>query len=332
MHREVAVSSKGEPSGADRHAHESLSLGCSPVRNRIQLVLWTAAGLGVGAIAVTVGTPVGAVAGVMLGVVAAVTTQRIQLAWFASNIARSNGADWIDRVPVSLGALRRPLRAIERQIASRAIALQEAAVRDQLREVTLDALEMEREVLDRALGDSRQDMAEVLAALDRALASSAPLAVLRRELVELRELVRLNVYAELPSEVLQLGDVFAQVVAGGVPRGRVKVTGTLPSIDAPAPLIEAMVRSLLGHALGAGEHAVIVKGILDGAMIVVELVGRLRPEPTIHLTMAERACSILGGDLIEKSDRVVAIVPARFLPNLRAVTPDTGDWDFPEAI
>jgi hypothetical protein len=302
------------------------------VKSRLQLLLWTIAGVSIGAVTVLLGVPVAAVGGIVVGVISAVMTQRIQLAWFAANVDRSQGTDWIDRVPISLGALRRPLRAIDRQMSAKSAALLDAAAREQLREVTLDALEMEREVLDRALGDSRQDMAEVLAALDRALASSAPQAALRRELVELRELVRLNVYAEFPNESVPLGDAFAEVVAGGVPRGRVQVTGVLPSIDAPARLVEALVRALLGHALGVGEHLVTVKGVLDGAMIVVEIQGRVRPEPTIHLTMAERACSLLGGSLLEKPDRTVAIVPARFIPNLRAVTPDAGGWDFPEAI
>jgi hypothetical protein len=294
--------------------------------------MWILAGGVFGVVAVLLGVSIAALAGLVVGVILAVMTQRIQLAWFASNITRTEGSDWIDRVPMSLGALRRPLRAIDRQMSARAAALQDAAAREQLREVTLDALEMEKDVLDRALGDSRQDMAEVLAALDRALASSAPQAVLRRELVELRELVRLNVYSELPVEVLPLGDVFAEVVAGGVPKGRVQIAGTLPTIKAPAPLVEALVRALLGHALGAGEHMVVVKGSLDGAMVVVEMEGAIRPEPTIHLTMAARACSILGGDLLERTDRTVVIVPARFVANLRAVSPEEPTWDFPEAM
>lgn len=302
------------------------------MNNASRVTLWVAAGVTLGAIAVVAGVPAAGVIGVVAGAVGAVVTQRIQLAWFASNITASEGADWIARVPTSLGALRRPLRAIDRQMSMRSEALQDAAAREQLREVTLDALEMEREVLDRALDDSRADMAEVLAALDRALASSAPQAILRRELVELRELVRLSVYAELPSDVVPLGDVVASVVEGGVPRGRVEVSGLLPSITGPSPLIEALVRALLGHALGAGEHVVTVKGTLDGAMVVIDLEAPTRPEPTIHVTMARRAASILGGDLVEKADRTIVIVPARFTPNLRAVTPSTPTWDFPEAI
>ncbi len=300
--------------------------------NATRIAVWVLCGVAIGVVGVFVGMPVWGIAGLVLGAVGAVVTQRIQLAWFAANITRPEGSDWIDRVPISLGALRRPLRAIERRMSMGAEALQDAAAREQLREVTLDALEMEREVLDRALGDSRADMAEVLAALDRALGSSAPQAILRRELVELRELVRLNVYAELPNDVVPLGDVIAGVVEGGVPRGRVVVSGVLPSITGPAPLVEALVRALLGHALGAGEHVVTIRGSIDGAMVVIELEGATRPEPTIHITKARRAASILGGDLTEKQDRTIVIVPARFVPNLRAVAPQPTSWDFPEAM
>jgi hypothetical protein len=302
------------------------------MNNHLQLLSWTLAGVGIGVLATVMGVPIAAIVGLFVGVIAAVMTQRIQLAWFASNINRSEGADWISRVPVSLGALRRPLRAIERQMSARAAALQDAAARERLREVTLDALEMERDALDRALRDSRRDMAEVLAVLDRALASTALRAVLSEELVELRELVRLNVYSELPVEYVALGDMFAEVVAGGVPRGRVMLTGTLPTIKAPALLIEALVRALLGHALGSGEQVVTVRGSVDGAMVIVEMEGPVRPEPTIHLTMAARACSILGGDLLEKPDRTIVIVPATFIPNLRAVSPAEPSWDFPEVM
>lgn len=300
--------------------------------HRIRVAIWTTSGMILGVGAITVGAPLGAVVGLVLGAVGAVVVQRLQLAWFAANITRSEGRDWIDRVPTSLGALRRPLRAIEKQMSMRSEALQDAAARERLREVTLDALEMEKDVLDRALDDSRQDMAEVLAALDRALGSSAPQAILRRELVELRELVRLNVYAELPNDVVPLGDTIAAVVEGGVPRGRVQVSGLLPTVDAPTPLVEALVRSLLGHALGAGEHVVAVKGLVDGAMVVMVIEAPTRPEPTIHIAMARRSASILGGDLIEKPDRTIVVIPVRFVPNMRAIVPDGPPWDLPEAI
>jgi hypothetical protein len=156
--------------------------------------------------------------------------------------------------------------------------------------------------------------------------------VLRRELVELRELVRLSVYAELPNDVVPLGDVVAEVVSAGVPRGRVQVSGPLPSMTAPSPLIEAMVRSVIGHALSMGEHVVEIAGTIDGAMVVLEVSGPIRPEPTIHIALARRAVAILGGDVVEKRERMMVVVPARFVPGLRAVTPQPLDWDLPEAM
>jgi hypothetical protein len=276
--------------------------------------------------------PYTSIVGIVGGAVAAVVVQRIQLARFATHIDDSNGVDWIDTIPVSLGALRTPLRAIDRQLSQRSEALSDATARDRLREVTLDAVEMERDALDRALGDSRQDMAEVLEALDRALASSSPQAILRRELVELRELVRLNVFAELPSESVALGDIVADVVEGGVERGRVSISGNLPVVAAPVPLVEALVRSLLGHALSCGEGAVTIRGARDAAMTVIEIDARHRAEPTIHMTKATRAANILGGRLAERPDGLIVVFPSTFMPNLRAVTSGLGMWDLPEAM
>ncbi|MDH4119286.1 MAG: hypothetical protein OEW30_18040 [Acidimicrobiia bacterium] len=297
---------------------------------------WTAAGPVAGAalgwIAVLAGVPTWFLVGVFAGAASAVVVQRIQLAWFAANISASDGVDWLDRVPVSLGAIRRPLRAVERQLSRGSEALQDAAARERLRDVTLDALELEVDTLDRALGDSREDMAEVLAAIDRALSSAAPQAVLRRELVELRELVRLSVYAELPCDVVPLGEVVAGVVAGGVPRGRVQVGGSLPSLAAPAPLVEALIRAVLGHALSVGEHVVAVTGSIDGALAVVDVEAPERPEPTIHLSMARRAAAILGGDLIQGPERMILAVPLRFVPGVRAISPPVAPWDLPEAM
>lgn len=308
------------------------SVGVPPGQRAIRLTLWGFGGVVLSAVAVALGTPVAAVVGVVAGALAAVTLQRIQLAWFAAGVRRSEGADWIDRVPTSLAALRRPLRAVEHQLSLRSAALDDATARERLRDVAVDALELEVDALDRALEDSRADMAEILGALDRALAAASPQSVLRRELVELRELVRLNVYAELPNDVVPVGDILAEIVAGGVPRGRVEVNGLLPTITAPSALLEALIRAMLGHALAVGEHVVVFSGVLDGAMVALEVAGPARPEPTIHLAVARRVVGILGGDLQEKKDRLLVVIPARFVPGLRAVTPTSVDWDLPEAM
>lgn len=303
-----------------------------PSLRAMRVAVWLTVGAVVAVASITSGVAPAAVIGVVVGAVAAVVAQRLQLARFAAGVRRSEGADWIDRVPVSLAALRRPLRAVEQQLSVRSAALEDATARDRLRDVTVDALELEVDTLDRALGDARADMAEILGSLDRALAGSAPQAALRRELVELRELVRLSVYAELPNDVVRLGDVVAEVVSAGVPRGRVQVSGPLPSMTAPSPLIEAMVRSVIGHALSMGEHVVDIAGTIDGAMVVLEVSGPIRPEPTIHIALARRAVAILGGDVVEKRQRMMVVVPARFIPGLRAVTPQPLDWDLPEAM
>ena len=303
-----------------------------PSLRAMRVAVWLTVGAVVAVASITSGVAPAAVIGVVVGAVAAVGAQRLQLARFAAGVRRSEGADWIDRVPTSLAALRRPLRAVEQQLSVRSAALEDATARDRLRDVTVDALELEGDTLDRALGDARADMAEIIGSLDRALADSAPQAVLRRELVELRELVRLSVYAELPNDVVPLGDVVAEVVSAGVPRGRVQVSGPLPSMTAPSPLIEAMVRSVIGHALSMGEHVVDISGTIDGAMVVLEVSGPIRPAPTIHVALARRAVAILGGDLVAKRQRMMVVVPARFVPGLRAVTPQPLDWDLPEAM
>lgn len=205
-----------------------------------------------------------------------------------------------------------------------------AAPVDRLHEVTIEAMAMRLEGLDRHLGETRADLAEVLATLDRALAARAPETVLRRELVELRELVRLGVYTDLPSQPLPLGDVVAEVVAAGVSPGRVCVTGSLPTVVAPSPLAEALVRSVLGWALAAGDHPVEVGGRLDGAMIVLEVRGVPPGGTSIHSTIARRAVSILGGEVIPAPGVLTVIVPARFVAGLRAVSSPL--WDLPEAI
>jgi hypothetical protein len=316
-----------------RHLPTSISVAEAPSSLHVlRVAVWLAVGAVLAWVSITAGVAPAAVIGVVVGAVAAVVTQRLQLARFAAGVRRSEGADWIDRVPTSLAALRRPLRAVEQQLSVRSAALEDATARDRLRDVAVDALELEVDTLDRALGDARADMAEILASLDRALAGAAPQAVLRRELVELRELVRLSVYAELPNDVVPLGDVVADVVSAGVPRGRVQVNGPLPSMTAPAPLIEAMVRSVIGHALSMGEHVVEIAGTIDGAMVVLEVAGPNRPEPTIHIALARRAVAILGGDVVEKRERTMVVVPARFVPGLRAVTPQPLDWDVPEAM
>ncbi len=316
-----------------RRLPKTISAAKAPASLRaLRAAVWVAVGAALAAAAIAAGAAPAAVIGVVLGAVAAVVTQRLQLARFAAGVRRSEGADWIDRVPMSLAALRRPLRAVEQQLSLRSAALDDATARDRLRDVAVDALELEVDTLERALADARADMAEILGSLDRVLASSAPQAVLRRELVGLRELVRLSVYAELPSDVVPLGDVVAEVVAAGVPRGRVQVRGALPSMTAPSLLIEAMVRSVIGHALSMGEHVVDIAGTVDGAMVVLEVSGPIRPEPTIHIALARRAVAILGGDVAEKTDRLMVVVPSRFIPGLRAVTPQPIDWDLPEAI
>lgn len=320
------------PTGNRMRAFAPSSVGVPPGQRVIRLTLWGVGGVALSVVALAMGTPAAAVIGVVAGALAAVIVQRLQLAWFAAGIRRSEGVDWIDRVPTSLAALRRPLRAVEHQLSQHSAALDDATARERLRDVAVDALELEVDALDRALGESRADMAEVLGALDRALASSSPQAVLRRELVELRELVRLNVYAELPNDTVPVGDVLAEVVAGGVPRGRVEVNGLLPTVTAPSPLLEALVRAMLGHALAVGEHVVVFSGVLDGAMVALEVAGPARPEPTIHLAVARRVVSILGGDLQVKQDRLLVVIPARFVPGLRAITPIRMDWDLPEAM
>jgi hypothetical protein len=305
-------------------------VGVLPGAPVLRVVSWAIAGVAItiGAVAIGIATPAGAI-GVVLGAVAAVVVQRVQLVWFVAGVRRAEATDWIDRVPVSLAALRAPLRAVEQQITMRSAALQNASARERLRDVTVDAMELELAALERAVSDSRSDMAEVLAALDRVLASSVPQEVLRRELVELRELVRLSVYADLPNNAVPLGDVVAAVVEAGVPRGRVQITGPLPSLTAPTPLVEALVRAILGHALSIGEHVVNISGVVDGAMVVLEVTGSSRPEPTIHIALARRAVAILGGDLVQKPDHLMVVTPARFVPGLRAVEPQPLDWDLP---
>jgi hypothetical protein len=302
-----------------------------PIRRAVQLGFWLVLGTVLGAGAVALGIPSAALIGCLIGAIAAVVTQRIQLAWFAARVRHSQGSDWIDRIPTSLAALRKPLRAVESQINDRSEALDAATARDRLRDVAVDALELEVDTLDRALVDSRADMAAVLDVLDRALACGSPETVLRRELVELRELVRLSIYAELPSQTVPLGDVVAAVVEAGVPRGRIRVAGSLPSVNAPSPLMEALMRALLGHALAVGEHVVEIAGIIDGGMVAIEVVAPSRPEATIHIAMARRATAILGGDIREKPDRLMVVFPVRFIRGLKAVSPQPIDWDLPEA-
>jgi hypothetical protein len=304
-----------------------------PARRPIARVLLPVViGLVVVAAGIGLGVPTSAYIGGVVGMVLAVVVQRVELAWFAAGVRRSEGAEWMDRLPPSLAALRRPLRLVEEQIVGRVAELQDASARERLRDVAVDALEMEVDTLDRALDDARGDMAEVLAALDRSLGSKRPDAVLRRELVELRELVRLNVYAELPSEEMSLGDCVAEVVAGGAPRGSLVVAGSLPSIQAPPPLVEALIRAVVGIAMAGSEQPVELRGLMDGAMIVLIITSSGDIDESIHGALGRRAAGILGGDIAVRGGVTTVVVPRVFTPGVKPIRPAAIDWDFPEAI
>jgi hypothetical protein len=288
-------------------------------------------GVAVAALAMSVGLDPSWLLGAVLGGIVTVVVQRAHLTWFASTVRQAEGAAWMDRLPIPLWILRRPLRAIEQQLGREHAPPVATAAGDQVREVTVDRLEMEVHTLDRALDDSRADVAEILDSLDRALTAPSSEAVLRAELPRLRELVRMNVYAQLPNEELALGDVVADVVAGGAGPGRVSVESALPSITAPPPLVEALVRAGLALALTSTRGMVGVRGVVDRAMVVVAFSAGDPSDRSVDAALLRRAAAILGGGATTRGGEMIAVIPAVFRPGIRAVLPRQTDWD-PEAI
>lgn len=290
-----------------------------------------AAGVLLVGLTLSVGLDPGWLLGGVFGVVVAVVVQRVQLTWFASTIQRAEGAEWMNRLPLSLWILRRPLRAIEQQLGRRQAALDDATTRDQLREVTVEKLEMEIHTLGRALDDSRADVAEILESLDRALAAASSDIVLRTEVPRLRELVRMNVYAQLPNEEMQLGDVLAGAVAAGIWTGRLSVQSTLPAVSAPSPLVEALMTAAVAVAMAATDQVVRVRGVADGAMAVLAFSAGDPAAPSVDAALLRRASVILGGDTTTRGGEMLIVIPSVFRAGIRAVRPRETDWD-PEAI
>ena len=290
-----------------------------------------AAGVLLAGLSVSVGLHPAWLLGGVAGVVVAVVVQRVQLTWFASTIQRAEGAEWMNRLPLSLWILRRPLRAIEQQLGRRQAALDDATTRDQLREVTVDKLEMEIHTLGRALDDSRTDVAEILESLDRALAAARSDSVLRSEVPRLRELVRMNVYAQLPNEEMPLGDVLAGVVAAGIWTGRLSVQSALPSVSAPSPLVDALVSAAVALAMAATDEVVHVRGVADGAMAVLAFSAGDPAAPSVDAALLRRAAVVLGGDTTTRGGEMLVVIPSVFRAGIRAVRPRETNWD-PGAI
>jgi hypothetical protein len=261
-----------------------------------------------------------------LGLASALVAQRVQLAWFAAGVARTEGTAWLSRIPPALSPLRRPLRAVTERLEASAQALADSRGREQLREVEMDALGDRLAALQTELDEVGADFADLLELVER----GGPAAVPRIE--AFRSVGRLRALADGPASRVAVGDVLAGIVARRPEvRGRIVVESALPALHAPAGLVEALVEALVNLLLPAGP--VSVSGRVEGGLAVVILrAGRPVPESDPAAAVAARAARLLGGEVGRLDGAVVAAVPLTHVPGMRAVGGRHREWDLPDAV
>lgn len=266
--------------------------------------------------------------GLSLGLVAAIAIQWAQLLWFTANVKRTEHLEWIKRLPPSLAALKRPLRAMILEMDEREAAIAEAVGREQTRSVEAETLRSKVQTLETALSETRSDMMDVLDGL-RTLEGAYHDATIGR----IARLASLRSSLEGPVVVTPIAELVAEVAtARSSIRNRVVLAGPLPAVTCPTQVIETLLDELLAELAELTDGPIEISGQSDGGMAVLTFSSRhMSAIVSPDVTVAQRAARLLGGDVWISADRsVVVAVPRRYEPGLEALRPAADAWDISE--
>jgi hypothetical protein len=266
--------------------------------------------------------------GLSLGLVSALTIQWAQILWFTANVKRTEHLEWIRRLPPSLAAFKRPLRAMILEMDEREAAIAEALSREQMRSVEAETLRSKVQTLETALSETRNDMLDVLDGL-KTLEGSYQDATIGR----IARLASLRTSLQGPVAVTSLAEKVAEIASARTSlHNRVVLRGPLPSITCPAQVIETLIDELLAELGELSDGAIEVSGQSDGGMAVMTFSSaQMSAAVSPDVSVAQRAARLLGGDVWISADRsVVVAVPRRYEPGLEALRPASQAWDISE--
>ena len=266
--------------------------------------------------------------GLSVGLIAALTIQWAQILWFTANVKRSEHLQWIRRLPPSLAAFKRPLRAMLIEMDEREAAIAEAVSRERMRSVEAETLRSKVQTLETALSETRSDMMDVLDGL-RTLEGSYQDATIGR----IARVASLRSSLQGPVVVTQLAELVAEVAtARRSTRNRVVLAGPLPAVTCPIQVIETLLDELLAELSELSDGPIEVSGQSDGGMAVMTFSsGEMSVAVSPDVSIAQRAARLLGGDVWISADRsVVVAVPRRYEPGLEALRPAADAWDISE--
>jgi hypothetical protein len=255
--------------------------------------------------------------GLCVGLIAALTIQWAQVLWFTANVKRTEHLQWIKRLPPSLAAFKRPLRAMLSEMDEREAAIAEAVSREQMRSVEAETLRSKVQSLETALSETRNDMMDVLDGL-RTLEGSYQDATIGR----IARLASLRSSLQGPVVVTQLAELVAEVATTRSSiRNRVVLSGPLPAVTCPTQVIETLLDELLAELAELSDGPIEVTGQSDGGMAVMTFTsGEMPMAVSPDVSIAQRAARLLGGDVWISADRsVVVAVPRRYEPGLEAL-------------
>lgn len=271
----------------------------------ISLIITTLAGIALAFLLVALDAGLGGVAWLAVGFVAALATQHAQTYWFSSTIERSEGGEWVDRLPLGLGSLRAPLRRLRDQIEATTGEVAAVVARERLRVVEIEALESELETTKRELHLARRR-----AALPTVIGDGASGSDITPEMLAD---IALSVSEQATS--VALGDVLALAVAeSGWEPGSLVVRGTIPVVHGPGRLIATVVVDVLDGMPRIGPTTVWSR--VDGGLVLLRFEGLgldgIASDPRFDL--ARRLLGPLGGALLDAPgpDRgLVVSIPLR---------------------
>lgn len=266
--------------------------------------------------------------GLSLGLVGALGVQWAQILWFTANVKRTEHLEWIGRLPPSLAAFKRPLRAMILEMDEREAAIAEALSREQMRSVEAETLRSKVQTLETALSETRNDMLDVLDGL-KTLEGSYQDATIGR----IARLASLRSSLQGPVVVTPLAEMVAGIAsARSSIHGRVVLTGPLPAVTCPSQVIETLIDELLAELGELSGGTIQVSGQSDGGMAVMTFSsGEMSAAVSPDVSVAQRAARLLGGDVWISADRsVVVAVPRRYEPGLEALRPAADAWDISE--
>ncbi len=266
--------------------------------------------------------------GLSLGLVSALAIQWAQILWFTANVKRTEHLEWIGRLPPSLAAFKRPLRAMILEMDEREAAIAEALSREQMRSVEAETLRSKVQTLETALSETRNDMLDVLDGL-KTLEGSYQDATISR----IARLASLRTSLQGPVAVTALAEKVAEIASARTSiHNRVVLRGPLPAVTCPAQVIETLIDELLAELGELSDGPIEVSGQSDGGMAVLTFnSGQMSAAVSPDVSVAQRAARLLGGDVWISADRsVVVAVPRRYEPGLEALRPASQAWDISE--